>query len=79
MSKTESHLLGISIILYALIFGLFVFYTVLVSKFVPKTGHSWIDFWHTDIYYSLLIPATIPTVIVFAYWAWASSQFFRYS
>jgi hypothetical protein len=79
MAKGDSRALGLSIVGLAVLFGIFVFYTTVISKFVPETKLSFLDFWRTDAYYCLLIPATIPTVIVFSYWGWASSQYFRYS
>jgi hypothetical protein len=51
---------------YALIaaaFGVFVFtfYTVLVSKLLPSTGNALLDAIQADVFYCLLLPATIPS------------------
>ena len=70
IQSKDTRLLGHVIIASAILFGVFVFYTVLTST---------VNLHSVYLYYSLLVPATIPTVIVFSYWGWVSSQYFRYS
>ena len=63
----------------SVLFLAFIIYTVMLAQYMPETGFPIVDFWRTDWYYSCMIPASIPTIVAFSYWAWASSQFFRYS
>ena len=79
LSPKQSRLIGISISLSSILFLVFIIYTVVIARYMPETGIAIVDFWRNDWYYSCMIPASIPTIVGFAYWGWASSQFFRYS
>ena len=79
MNPKRSRIIGTSISVSSVLFLAFIVYTNLFAQFMPVTGVRFIDFWRDDWYYCCMIPAAIPTIVAFSYWAWASSQFFRYS
>ena len=67
-------LVGLGALLFIL-----VFYSLFISPFVGKTGHTILDFIRKDYYYTMLIPLIIPTTLLIVYANWLSIKFFRHS
>lgn len=49
------------------------------TKLLPETGNALLDFLRTDWYYSLLVPNTIPVVLVAVYLVWFSRKLYQHS
>jgi len=69
---------------YLLLFGtggffVFMMYLVVVSKYMPETGHPVLDFFRSDMYYSLLVPCTLISTVFAVYLNWLGLKFFRHN
>ena len=78
-SLKAQRLFGLSLIVFSVAFTFFVYFSILLVRFLPASGIWIIDFWRDNWYYACLIPASVPMYIAFGYWQWLSSQYFRYS
>ena len=49
------------------------------SKLMPLTGNTILDSIKNDSYYALLVPATLPVLVIFFFLNWLSLKFFRHN
>ncbi|CAM6108823.1 unnamed protein product [Calypogeia fissa] len=54
-------------------------YAAIVSKMLPPTGIFVLDALRADWYYNLLVPLTIPTMVVAVYLHWLSMKLFKHA
>ncbi|KAL1917274.1 uncharacterized protein VTP21DRAFT_4930 [Calcarisporiella thermophila] len=69
---------------YALLITTFVMfvvgmYAVVVSKFMPVTGNKILDAIKEDVYYSALVPLTLPVTVWAVLWNWLGMKYFRHN
>ncbi|KAJ7547480.1 hypothetical protein O6H91_08G087900 [Diphasiastrum complanatum] len=61
-----------------LLFSFFV-YAAIISKLLPYSGYAVLDAIRDDWYYCLLVPLTVPVIIVAVYCHWLSMKLFKHA
>lgn len=77
--ETETVLWGYIVIalgVFVLVLGL---YTLVISKVLPYTGITLLDWIKEDFYYSALSFVMVPVTIIFIYFNWLGMKFFRHN
>ena len=75
----DTFITGLLLLLGTFVFFVVGMYSVVVAKWMPETGHPFLDFLRTDDHYSLLVPLLIPVLVVTAYFNWLGMKFFRHN
>jgi hypothetical protein len=72
---------------YALVVISFLWFSLMTfnmigAKFLPEQGpdgNAVLEFLRTDAYYSMLLPCTVPVVLVAVYLVWFSRKLYQHS
>lgn len=78
-NEDRTYLFGYSLLCLTFCFFVTSSYMLVISKFMPYTGHAVLDWVKDDYYYCILFPLTIPVSVVFVYLNWTSLKFFRHN
>jgi phosphatidylinositol glycan anchor class Y biosynthesis protein len=55
------------------------FYATVLSKMLPPSGIPLLSVIENDRYYCLLVPLTIPVLVVLVYFHWLSMKLFKHA
>lgn len=79
MARDYSHIEGFAMIVGSFLFFVTSMYWVVVSKWMPDTGHEVLDWIKHDNYYGMVVLSCIPVSFVLVYFNWLSFKFFRHN
>nr|GMC89939.1 Phosphatidylinositol N-acetylglucosaminyltransferase subunit Y [Ipomoea batatas]GME21412.1 Phosphatidylinositol N-acetylglucosaminyltransferase subunit Y [Ipomoea batatas] len=79
LSKFGSQAQGWMLIIFGSISFLLFVYAAGLSKFLPASGNPIIAAIQNDRYYCLLVPLTLPVLVVAAYFHWLSMKLFKHA
>lgn len=79
LAKDYTHYYGYSMLVGSFLFFVVAMYWVVVSKWVPDTGHVLLDWIKYDEYYCMVSLSCIPVSFVLVYFNWLSFKFFRHN
>ncbi|KAK9154776.1 hypothetical protein Sjap_002256 [Stephania japonica] len=68
-----------SLIIIGFILFLSFFYTAILSKLLPKSENPNISAIQNDRYYCILVPVTLPVLVVAVYLHWLSMKLFKHA
>ncbi|XXG44387.1 hypothetical protein AAC387_Pa01g4208 [Persea americana] len=74
-----STLWGCVFLIFGFISFLMFFYAAVLSKMLPASGNQYISAIQNDRYYCLLVPLTLPVVVVAVYLHWLSMKLFKHA
>jgi hypothetical protein len=79
MRFSREDLVGSAFIAFGVTLFVGFFYTAVVSKLLPPYENSLLAAIQNDWYYCLLVPLTLPVIIVAVYLHWLSMKMFKHA
>ncbi|KAG8053983.1 hypothetical protein GUJ93_ZPchr0001g29741 [Zizania palustris] len=72
-------LMGVAFIAFGIVLFVGFFYAAIVSKLLPPYENRFLSAIQNDRYYCLLVPLTLPVIIVAVYLHWLSMKMFKHA
>ncbi|KAM0892482.1 hypothetical protein ACQ4PT_025707 [Festuca glaucescens] len=79
MRFSRDQLMGTTFVAFGSVLFLCLFYTAIVSKLLPPYENRLLSAIQNDRYYCLLVPLTLPVIIVAVYVHWLSMKIFKHA
>lgn len=74
-----NHFWGSIFIVFGFISFVGFFYAAILSKLLPQSENIFLSAIQNDRYYCLLVPLTLPVLVVAVYFHWLSMKLFKHA